>query len=266
MPLIAGSVVFGLGLFGLGLSTSLVPGFIALAIASAGSLLVEVVSTTLLQRIIPDGSRGRALGAIQTVGTLSYAAGAFALPILAGRVGTAPVLGAAAVLIVLAGIVGSALIGRAAIQVAEPGMAAVAERVSGLPLFAGIPAFRVAATLARGTTLNIPDGQPIIQQGEPADRFYVILDGTVVVSQVAQPGGPSRRLRELGVDDAFGELGLLNGAARSATVTATGPVRLLALDGPLFLELVTAGPELAPRLLALHRGAAVTPGSVVTPG
>lgn len=266
VPLIAGSVIFGLGLFGLGLSSSLVPGFIALAVASAGSLLVEVVSTTLLQRIVPDGSRGRAIGAIQSVGKLAYAAGAFALPILASRVGTAPVLGAAAVLIVVAGIVGSALVGQASIQDADPGMAAVAERVSGLPLFAGIPAFRVAATLTRGATLNVPAGQPIIRQGEPADRFYVILDGTVEVSQVAEPGGSPRRLRELGVDDAFGELGLLNGAPRSATVTATGPVRLLALDGPLFLELVTAGPELAPRLLALHRGAAVTPGTLATSG
>ena len=50
--------------------------------------------------------------------------------------------------------------------------------------------------------------------------------------------------------------GLLTGAARSATVTAETPVRLLALDAPAFLDLVTAGPELAPRLLALHRGGA----------
>ena len=64
------------------------------------------------------------------------------------------------------------------------------------------------------------------------------------------------RLRGLGPDDAFGELGLLTGAPRSASVTAETPVRLLALDAPAFLDLVTAGPELAPRLLALHRGGA----------
>ncbi len=55
-PLIAGSIIFGAGLVGLGLSTSLAPGLLALTVASAGSLLVEVVSTTLLQRIIPEGS------------------------------------------------------------------------------------------------------------------------------------------------------------------------------------------------------------------
>ena len=77
-----------------------------LAVASAGSLLAEVVSTTLLQRIVPPKTRGRAIGAIQTVGTLAYAAGAFALPILADRLGTAPVLGATAILVVAAGLLG----------------------------------------------------------------------------------------------------------------------------------------------------------------
>jgi CRP-like cAMP-binding protein len=114
----------------------------------------------------------------------------------------------------------------------------------------------VAASLARGTTVEVPAGEAIIRQGEAADRFYVILGGSVDVSQTGAPGEVARHLRSLGADDAFGELGLLTGAPRSATVTAKTPVRLLALDATAFLDLVTAGPELAPRLLALHRGAA----------
>ena len=261
LPLIAGIVTFALGLAGLGLSSSLNAGFVMLAVASAGSLLVEVVSTTLLQRIVPAGARGRAIGSIQTVATLAYASGSFALPILADRLGVAPVLGATAVVVVCAGILGTALVGRAGAEPGDAELASVARRVAGLPLFAGIPAFRVASTLARGTTLQVGSGDPIIRQGEPADRFYVILDGAVEVSRSEAPGEPARRIRSLGPDDAFGELGLLTGAARSATVTAETPVRLLVLDAAVFLELVTAGPELAPRLLALHRGAAVSPTS-----
>ena len=223
LPLIAGVVAFALGLAGLGLSSALGTGFVMLAVASAGSLLVEVVSTTLLQRIVPPGARGRAIGSIQTVGTLAYASGSFALPILADRLGVAPVLGATAVLVVGAGILGTALVGRAGAEAGDPELAAVARRVAGLPLFAGIPAFRVASTLARGTTLQVGTGDPIIRQGEPADRFYVILDGTVEVSRSEAPGEPARRIRSLGPDDAFGELGLLTGAARSATVTAETP-------------------------------------------
>ena len=261
LPLIAGVVAFAVGLVGLGLSSALGSGFVMLAIASAGSLVVEVISTTLLQRIVPPAARGRAIGSIQTVGTLAYATGAFLLPVLADRLGVAPVLGGTAILVVGGGLLGAALVGRSGSEAGNPELAAVARRVAGLPLFAGIPAFRVATTLARGATLSMPAGQSIIRQGDSADRFYVILDGTVEVSRSEAPGEAARRIRSLGPDDAFGELGLLTGAARSATVTATTPVRLLALDAAVFLELVTAGPELAPRLLALHRGATIVPAA-----
>jgi MFS family permease len=265
LPLIAGVVAFAVGLVGLGLSSALGSGFVMLAIASAGSLVVEVISTTLLQRIVPPAARGRAIGSIQTVGTLAYATGAFVLPVLADRLGVAPVLGGTAILVVGGGLLGTALVGRSGSEAGDPELAAVARRLAGLPLFAGIPAFRVATTLAQGATLAILAGRSIIRQGEPADRFYVILDGTVEVSRSEAPGEPAHRIRSLGPDDAFGELGLLTGAARSATVTATTPVRLLALDAAVFLELVTAGPELAPRLLALHRGAAITPAPSGSP-
>jgi MFS family permease len=261
LPLVAGLVLFGLGLVGLGWSSALAVGFVMLAIVSAGSLLVEVVSTTLVQRIVPAGARGRAIGSIQTVATLAYASGAFALPILADRLGVAPVLAGTAVLVVVGGLVGVALVGAAGTEGTDAELAAVARRVAGLPLFAGIPAFRVATTLSRGTTVQVAAGDVIIRQGDQADRFYVILDGSVEVTQSEKPDEPARRLRSLGADDAFGEIGLLTGAPRSATVTAQTPVRLLALDAPVFLDLVTAGPELAPRLLALHRGRVVIPAS-----
>ena len=166
------------------------------------------------------------------------------------------VLAVTSIFVVIAGALGVALVGSAGAEVADGELAGAARRLAGLPLFAGIPAFRVAASLARGSTVDAPAGTEIIRQGDPADRFYVILSGTVDVSRAEQPGAAPARLRGLGPDDAFGELGLLTGAARSATVTAETPVRLLALDAPAFLDLVTAGPELAPRLLALHRGGA----------
>ena len=59
-------------------------------------------------------------------------------------------------------------------------------------------------------------------------------------------------LRTLGPDAVFGELGLLTGAPRSATVTATTDSVLLALDGPDFLDLVGRGGPLRGRLLGLY--------------
>ena len=62
------------------------------------------------------------------------------------------------------------------------------------------------------------------------------------------------RLRTMAADEVFGEIGLLTGAPRSATVTAVTDGRILALEAPDFLALVEAGAEVGPRLLALHRG------------
>ena len=62
----------------------------------------------------------------------------------------------------------------------------------------------------------------------------------------------------MGSDEVFGEIGLLTGAPRSATVSATTDGRLLALEAADFLDLVESGAEVGPRLLALHRGATNT--------
>ena len=94
-------------------------------------------------------------------------------------------------------------------------------------------------------------GQVIIRQGEAAERFYIVRAGAFSVTQ-SDLDGESRVLRTLGPDSVFGELGLLTGAPRSATVTATSDGTLLELDGPDFLHLVGRGGPLRGRLLGLY--------------
>jgi MFS family permease len=267
IPLIGGSIGLGVGLVALGATDAIVPALVAMAVASVGSLVVEVTSTTIFQRIVPDRIRGRALGAIATVSTLAYAAGSFLLPVLAdpGYLGAAPVLAGSGALVVLAGIVGVALVGKTGIAGPTAELAAAATHVAALPLFAGVPSGRVGAAFAHAEELAVAAATVVVREGDPADRFYVILDGTFAVTQrqstrlgmyagPGSPAGPSKRLRTMGRDEVFGELGLLNAAPRSATVTAETDGRLLAVEAAVFLELVTAGADLGPRLLALHRG------------
>ena len=254
VPLILGAVGLAVGVFALGFTTALAGALVAMAIAAAGSLLTEVASTTIFQRIIPDAIRGRALGTIATVSTLAYAAGSLVLPVAAGSLGTGPVLAASAG-IVLVGVAAAAiLIGPAADRGPAAELVSAAARVAALPVFAGVPEARLAAAFAHAVELSVPAATAVVRQGEAADRFYVILAGDFAVDRVEAPGEAPARLRVMGADEVFGEIGLLTAAPRSATVTALGEGRLLALEAADFLELVQTGAELGPRLLALHRG------------
>jgi CRP-like cAMP-binding protein len=80
--------------------------------------------------------------------------------------------------------------------------------------------------------------------------------GRFTVDQVDPGTLLPRRLRAMGPDEVFGELGLMHNAPRSATVTAESDGRLLALDGPDFLELLNAGPEVSGRMLERYRASA----------
>jgi CRP-like cAMP-binding protein len=70
----------------------------------------------------------------------------------------------------------------------------------------------------------------------------------------------------MGPREGFGEIGLLTGFPRTATVTARAPGVLLALDGPDFLELVGSGAGVSFPLLDLHRGAVAGSGQLAASG
>jgi predicted MFS family arabinose efflux permease len=255
VPLLVGAAAMGLGLVALGLVNELGPAIVTLAIAAGGSLLVDVIEATLLQRAVPDTVRGRVLGVFETVRTLAMAAGSFALPILAGAYEVGPVLVVSGAIVVVVGIGVIVLfgLGRERVAAVSPAIA----RVPALPVLAGLPAPRLEAAMARMREEHVLAGQVVIREGDPADRFYVIATGRFEVTQHAGASQPDMVLRELGPDDVFGEIGLLERVPRTATVTAVTDGLLVTLDGPDFLGLVGSGPSLSTRLLGLYRGGSI---------
>jgi len=252
-PLIGGAVLLALGFAGLGFVDSIGPALIAMTVASAGSLLLEVVDATIFQRVVPDALRGRALGLIATVSTLAYAAGSFAIPVLAHALGVGPVLAVSGVAVVIAAVVALSVVGPAARRSPDPDEPLL-RHVAGLPIFAGIAPARLEAILGRRRMRGVVTGETIIRQGEPPDRFAVIVEGRFDVTRLEPGATEPVHLRTMGPDEVFGEIGLLTGVPRTATVTAATDGRLLELEGADFLELVAAGPGVANRLLDLHRG------------
>lgn len=89
-------------------------------------------------------------------------------------------------------------------------------------------------------TLRVDVGGTIVRQGEPADRFYIIVKGSVEVvrSEPDGPAGKEVRLATLGPGQFFGEVGLMAYAPRTASVVATTPVELLAMDRTHFRRVV----------------------------
>jgi CRP-like cAMP-binding protein len=82
-----------------------------------------------------------------------------------------------------------------------------------------------------------PAGAPIVRQGQPADRFYVITQGRVEVVR-ERPDGADVRVATLGENEYFGEIGIMTSGPRVATVRALTQVTLLAFEGDAFRELI----------------------------
>lgn len=252
VPLLLGGVVGGIGLAWLAVAGDLLVAMLAMAVAVAGLLLLDVVNTTLIQRIVPDALRGRAMGVLQTTSAVLYSLGSLAMPIIAASVGVGPVLIGSAV-ITAVGVAGALLLTRGR---AEPApVDAARARLLEHPIFAGLPASRLEAAARQLVEVPTAADEAIVRQGEPADRFYVVAEGTFGVTQTPDGGGADVHLRDLLAGDVFGEIGLLRRSARTATVTALTPGKLLALDADAFHDLVGSGPGLSTRLLDLYRGA-----------
>ncbi|MBI3965264.1 MAG: FAD-dependent oxidoreductase [Chloroflexi bacterium] len=88
--------------------------------------------------------------------------------------------------------------------------------------------------------LHFEPGQMIVQQGDVGTRFYTIVKGEVEVVR-RLPGGREELIGRLGPGEHFGELALMKGTRRTATVRAVTAVDVLAIERGDFLALATQG-------------------------
>jgi len=250
-PMLGGALIMAFGLVVLGGVSVFIVALVAIAVAAGGALLLEIVSTTLLQRIVPDESRGRAIGLMETTSVTAYAAGSFVVPVL-GAAQPGLMLSASAVVMVIVAVAAVALLGRYAVQ--EPSIAPTASRIAKVEMFAGLPPARLEAAMRAASVRQAAPKEVIIRQGDEADFFYIIDEGEVEVTHTSVGAAAARVLRRMGPGEVFGEIGLLSRVPRTATVTAVTNTRLVVLGKDDFLELVNSGPGLTYTLLDLHRG------------
>ncbi|MEA2550088.1 MAG: hypothetical protein QOE42_2686, partial [Chloroflexota bacterium] len=171
-PLFAGAVITGVGTIALGAVTTLPAALAAIGVLAAGALIIDVVGTTVFQRLVPDEMRGRGVGVLGAITTVTGAAGAFLMPVFLTSFGPFASLGAAGVATIIFTLIGLVLIGGAADRAPTPYETTIA-RVITLPLFTGVPRSRLETAMRRVTEVPVSAGTAVIRQGDPADRFYI---------------------------------------------------------------------------------------------
>ena len=122
-------------------------------------------------------------------------------------------------------------------------------------LFQGLGEARLQALAAVCRIGTFPEGDEIIEQGdellEEEDGLYILLDGTAEVRRDSTDGTDGRLIATLGPTEFFGEMALLDGHARSASVFAKTEVVCMMLSRWDFQRQLRSDPEIAMRVLAV---------------
>ena len=122
-------------------------------------------------------------------------------------------------------------------------MTVVADALRGVPLFSGMTDRSIQAIRELVRDVAFDAGATLTKEGASGDTFLVLLEGEARVSQ------RGRHLRDLGPGDFLGEISLIDGGPRTATVVTTSPVRALAIDHDAFATLLERHPSVRLEIL-----------------
>ena len=134
----------------------------------------------------------------------------------------------------------------------NPFVAPVARNVPRAPLFSDLSHGAFIELVERCPLRRFESGDRIIQQGEPGDSFYVICEGRVSV--LREDDGLAHPVAALEAGEFFGEVALLAGGPRTASVYAlTEDTQVLEISGQLLMELARRHPGVAAALKTFCR-------------
>ena len=108
-----------------------------------------------------------------------------------------------------------------------------------IDLFRALPAEELAQIAEIAEEQEFVAGDPIFGEGEPGDALYLVVEGQVRVHK------SSKLLATLGVRDVVGEMAVLDGEPRSASVTTVSDATLLKIGRDDFRDILTERPEIA---------------------
>jgi CRP/FNR family transcriptional regulator, cyclic AMP receptor protein len=117
------------------------------------------------------------------------------------------------------------------------------ELLKRIPLFAECTKAELSEVAMSADERKAPEGDKLTEEGRRGSEFFVLVDGAVAVRR------GRRKVADLGPGDWFGEIAILTYQPRTATVTATSPVRLLVISDRAFRQVVETTPRIALKVL-----------------
>jgi MFS family permease len=217
---------------------------VLLTVEGAAVIIADVVYMTMLQRILPRSVLGRVMGIMDSLMVTGILIGSLIAPAIVSAAGlsTALVVGGLLLIVPVLLVLPKArdIDRKTARRAAElEPRVAVLER---LGIFEGASRQMLEALAGALTVEDVPDGTTVIHEGEEPDDLFVVVAGRLGVSSRGE-GVVERALPELGSDDYFGEIGLLERIPRTATVRTLTDCHLYRIPGEDFLRIVTEGPR-----------------------
>jgi CRP-like cAMP-binding protein len=119
------------------------------------------------------------------------------------------------------------------------------DKLARLPLFASCTPRELARIDRLGTSLDIRAGRTLTREGAVGRECFVALDGAAVAAR------RGLRIGAIGAGSIAGEMALLDGATRNATVVAGTPMQLLVLSDREFRDLLDLAPGIADDLIRI---------------
>jgi predicted MFS family arabinose efflux permease len=225
--------------------------------SGVGMVIVDVLAITSLQRDVPGDMLSRVLGIFETLILAGIMLASLGAGILLAHAGVG-----VALVVIGVGIPALGLAGLPAMLRADHASAAAAERLrprvellSSLDLLAGADRTTLERLAAAASEVVLPAGATVIREGDEADALWILERGELSVC------AGSRELEPVRAPGYVGELGLLHGIRRTATVRTLQESTLLRIDGQDFLAALQASRP-SPSLLAVAGARmARTPGT-----
>jgi MFS family permease len=234
-PLLGSIGGFAVATAAVGLGSTPLPVVIALAATGVGWSIAWVAATTMIQRLAGDDVMTRVFGVNESLQTGAEAIGGLLVPLLvviAGPGGALIILGIGLALI-------TALVAPTLLRAdrVDPGRLRDIATIRAVPMLAPLSGPVIERLAASAEHVVAISGSRIVGEGDPGDRFYIVVDGRVRVTANGRDAG------ELGPGGAFGEIALLRDVPRTATVVAIDHTDLLAIRRDPFLEALTGQPR-----------------------